>query len=182
MILRAVRRGASISCRRIVEAPVPKGFSVKKIKTKDKSKWLNNKKYRHFDNPRQTYIDIKNDSQYCQENTEVCKAIQEKVSNPKWVSKHAFLPFIGFGIKERRISKIHSQQEEIKYLEDLIKNSQDDEKKETAQVRLNNIKQTFKDNITKIRPIRYASHLDGHIYGFYASQILLPKYEKINPI
>lgn len=59
MILRAVRRGASISCRRIVEAPVPKGFSVKKIKTKDKSKWLNNKKYRHFDNPRQTYIDIK---------------------------------------------------------------------------------------------------------------------------
>lgn len=84
-----------------------------------------------------------------------------------------------FGIKERRISKIHSQQEEIKYLEDLIKNSQDNEKKKTAQVRLSNIKQTFKDNITKIRPIRYASHLDGHIYGFYASQILLPKYEKI---
>lgn len=156
-----------------------KGFAVKKIKTKDKTKWLDNKKYKHFDNPRQTYIDIKNDSQYCQENTEVCNAIQEKVSNSKWVSKHAFLPFIGFGIKERRISKIHSQQEEIKYLEDLIKNSQDNEKKKTAQVRLSNIKQTFKDNITKIRPIRYASHLDGHIYGFYASQILLPKYEKI---
>lgn len=160
------------------KAPVPtKECSMSIIETKKKQRWLEGKKFRHFDNPYKTYEEIKGDTKHCIENTKTCEHIKKIVSNPEQVAKHSFYPFIAFNIQERKVSKIKALQEEIRYLEYQIETANSEIDKLEFQKKLKDIKDNFREKITKTRPIKYASHMDGHIYGYYASQILLPHYE-----
>ncbi|SNR34296.1 Reverse transcriptase (RNA-dependent DNA polymerase) [Lutibacter agarilyticus] len=88
----------------------------------------------------------------------VRKNIQRYVLNPQKVSKHSFLPLIYKEIKQRRY-KVSSFNGEIK---------RSHKKVENGKIVSN----------SKIRKILYASHLDAHVYSFYAQQIIAPKYEK----
>lgn len=88
----------------------------------------------------------------------VRKKILHYVSNQKKVSKHSFYPLIYKEIKQRRY-KASNFKGEIKYSHKKI---------EKGKVVSN----------SKIRKILYASHLDAHIYSYYAQQIITPKYEE----
>ena len=88
--------------------------------------------------------------------------VEKFLLNENLISKHAFLPFIGYDIVERRFSK-------------LIEN------KKTKKVFSNHSYRTGdkneKNKIKKIRPIHYASHKANLIYAWYA-KILEYHYEK----
>lgn len=164
---------------KLYKVPVPtKELNMNIIEIKNKVRWLENKKFRHFDNPHKTYEEIKGDTKHCIENAKTCEDIKKIVSNPEQVAKHSFYPFIAFNIQERKVSKIKALQEEIRYLENKIDTTDDEEDKVELKKRLEEITENFKEKVTKTRPIKYASHMDGHIYGYYASQILLPHYEQ----
>lgn len=80
--------------------------------------------------------------------------VYKYVIDPKNIEKHAFYPFIHFELSSRKIKKngfkIVNGKKKI-----II------EKKES-----------------KIRPIKYSAHIDGHIYAYYAT-LLAPNYEKL---
>ncbi|MDV7188268.1 reverse transcriptase domain-containing protein [Lutibacter sp. TH_r2] len=84
--------------------------------------------------------------------------ILKYVSNPKKVMKHSFLPLIYKEIKQRRYKESNFYGE--------IRRSH--KKIENGKTVSN----------SKIRKILYASHIDAHIYSYYAQQIITPKYEK----
>lgn len=88
----------------------------------------------------------------------VRKNIQYYVSNPKKVSRHSFLPLIYKEIKQRRYKASNFNGE--------IKRSH--KKVENGKIVSN----------SKIRKILYATHIDAHIYSYYAQQIITPKYER----
>ena len=112
---------------KLYKVPVPtKELNMSIIETKNKVRWLENKKFKHFDNPHKTYEEIKQDNKHCIEHTNVCEDIKKIVSNSEQVAKHSFYPFIAFNIQERKVSKIKALQEEIRYLENKI-NTTDNE-------------------------------------------------------
>lgn len=80
-----------------------------------------------------------------------------RVSNPKYVAIHAFLPLIYKTLSERRYKKVGktAQGKQIR--------SHSEDGKSTK----------------KIRPIHYASHIDSQIYAFYNHKIISPAYENL---
>ncbi len=91
------------------------------------------------------------------------------LNSPEKITKHAFYPFIAFDIKDRRSNTINK----IKYYEKKQFELSGDEKNKCTKI----LEELKKKGITKKRPIRYASHIDGYIYAHYAS-LLNEKYEK----
>lgn len=83
--------------------------------------------------------------------------IKRYVTNHKKVAKHAFSPLIFKEIKQRRykVSDFNGVQK------------RSHKKIKDGKVVSN----------TKIREILYATHLDAHVYSYYAQQIITPKYE-----
>lgn len=83
--------------------------------------------------------------------------IKRYVTNRKKVAKHAFSPLIFKEIKQRRykVSDFNGVQK------------RSHKKIKDGKVVSN----------TKIREILYATHLDAHVYSYYAQQIITPKYE-----
>jgi len=102
----------------------------------------NRKKYKHIDAPIPAYK-LPNGTI-----SSAAKNIIKYITNIDKIAKHPFLPFIGYSIKERRISKI-------------------DKTKPRDQ----------QESIIKSRPIRYAAHFDSMIFSYYAT-ILYDLYEK----
>lgn len=100
------------------------------------------KKYKHIDAPIQAYVQC--DGKFPREALRIINYI----TNPDRIATHSFLPFIGYDIKERRLSKI------------------DKTKPKEQQV-----------SIVKLRPIKYAAHFDSLIYSYYAC-LLYDLYEK----
>ncbi|WP_289846639.1 antiviral reverse transcriptase Drt2 [Acinetobacter indicus] len=83
--------------------------------------------------------------------------IYDYVTNPKNIEKHAFYPFIHFELKSQKIKK---------------------DKTRFIRVPGKKPRHPIVKCAPKIRPIKYSSHIDGHIYAYYAA-LLTPKYEKI---
>ena len=79
--------------------------------------------------------------------------VYKYVTCPKNIEKHSFYPFIHF---ETTIKKIYKERKIIK----------------------GKIKKVVKKKPNKIRPIKYCSHIDGHIYAYYA-HLLSDHYEKV---
>lgn len=79
------------------------------------------------------------------------------VTDSKNIEKHSFYPFIHFELKITKIKKDKNKIIRIKGKKDRF-----------AIIKCPH----------KIRPIKYSSHLDGHIYAYYAA-LLTPNYEKI---
>lgn len=102
----------------------------------------NRKKYKHIDAPIPAYR-LPNGTI-----SSAAKNIIKYITNIDKIAKHPFLPFIGYSIKERRISKI-------------------DKTKPRDQ----------QESIIKSRPIRYAAHFDSMIFSYYAT-ILYDLYEQ----
>ena len=102
----------------------------------------NRKKYKHIDAPIPAYR-LPNGTM-----SSAAKNIIKYINNADKIAKHPFLPFIGYAIEERRISKI-------------------DKTKPRDQ----------QESIIKSRPIRYAAHFDSMIFSYYAA-ILYDLYEK----
>lgn len=100
------------------------------------------KKYRHVDAPIPAYVQCGGKFP--------CGALKiiSYITNPDKIAVHSFLPFIGYDIKERRLSKI------------------DKTKPRERQ-----------ESIVKLRPIKYAAHFDSLIYSYYAC-LLYDLYEK----
>lgn len=85
------------------------------------------------------------------------KKVYDYVTNAKNIEKHAFHPFIHFELTSRKIKKDKTKIIKIKGQKDRY-----------AIVKCP----------PKIRPIKYSSHIDGHIYAYYAA-LLTPNYEKL---
>ena len=81
------------------------------------------------------------------------------VSNPKKVSQHSFSPLIFKEIRQRR-----------------YKLSDFNGVKRRSHKKLEDGKTVSN---TKIRKILYATHIDAHVYAYYAQKIITPKYEAI---
>lgn len=77
--------------------------------------------------------------------------IFDYVTDPKNVEKHAFYPFMHFELTSRKIKKDRTRIIKIKGKKDRY-----------AIVKCE----------PKIRPIKYSSHLDGHIYAYYANLLI----------
>lgn len=86
------------------------------------------------------------------------KNIERYVTNQKKVSQHSFSPLIFKEIKQRR-----------------YKLSDFNGKLIRSHKKLKNGKPTSN---SKIREILYATHIDAHVYSYYAQQIITPKYEE----
>ena len=81
------------------------------------------------------------------------------MSNAKKVAQHKFSsPFIYRAIKSRR----------YKFSEDLGRRSHKSINDKGDLV-----------NNSKLRPIMYSTHIDSHVYSYYAHEIIQPKYEKL---
>lgn len=90
-------------------------------------------------------------------NTQIrAKELISKVTNPRFVARHAFFPLIHSIIKERKYKK-HPHDSKIRSHSHFIKG----EYKPSA----------------KNRPLHYATHIDALVFGYYA-EILLNKYEQ----
>lgn len=90
-------------------------------------------------------------------NSDERQEVVHRISNPKYVAKHAFLPLLYKTISERRYKKVG------KTIEGKQIRSHSEDGKSTR----------------KIRPIHYASHLDSQIYAFYNHKIISPNYEDL---
>jgi len=112
-------------------------------KNKDKDKWLKRKGYIHLTPPIPTSKD---------------NELRKKVTNPQWVEKHAFFPFLHYTIKERKYKRISKNSKIRKHTE--VKNGK--------------IQSTRKE-----RPIDYATHIDAHIYAYYGQNKIGVEYEKL---
>lgn len=102
----------------------------------------NRKTYKHIDAPTPTYK-IPNGTI-----STAAKNIIKYITNTDKIAKHPFLPFIGYFIEERRVSKIDKTKP-----------------------------RDLQDSIIKRRPIRYAAHFDSMIFSYYAT-ILYDLYEQ----
>lgn len=87
----------------------------------------------------------------------VRKKIEYYVSNPQKVARHSFSPLIFKEIKQRRY-KLSDFNDVLKRSHKKFKNGE------------------FVSN-TKIREILYATHIDAHVFSYYAQQLITPKYE-----
>ena len=86
------------------------------------------------------------------------KNIEKYVSKNANVSKHSFYPLLLKELKQRRYK--------LSDFEGIEKRSH---KKSKKGLVISN---------TKIRNILYATHIDAHIYAYYAHKIITPKYEE----
>lgn len=85
------------------------------------------------------------------------RVMEYYVSNPQKVARHSFSPLIFKEIKQRRYK--------LSDFNDVLKRSH---KKF--------INGEFVSN-TKIREILYATHIDAHVFSYYAQKVITPKYE-----
>ncbi|KAA3437669.1 reverse transcriptase/maturase family protein [Rufibacter hautae] len=85
--------------------------------------------------------------------------IKSKITNPRFISKHAFFPLIHCIIKERKFKKVKVNGQAAR--KHCYKDTDQDKFVQTA----------------KKRPLHYATHIDALIFGYYAS-ILQEKYEQ----
>ena len=85
------------------------------------------------------------------------KEIESYLSNPKKVAQHSFFPLIFKEIKQRRYKKSD--------FNGVFRHSHKKIDKQSKKIVSN----------TKIREIMYASHIDAHIYSYYAQKIIAPK-------
>ena len=85
------------------------------------------------------------------------KNIERYVTNQKKVAHHSFSPLIFKKIKQRRYK---------------LSDFQGIQKRSHKKTKNGNVVSN-----TKIREILYATHLDAHVYSYYAQQIITPKYE-----
>lgn len=83
--------------------------------------------------------------------------IYDYVTNPQNIETHAFHPFIHFEIKTQKIKK---------------------DKNKIIKVKGQKDRYAIIKCAPKIRPIKYSSHIDGHIYAYYAA-LLTPRYEEL---
>ncbi len=148
----------------------------KKILRKNKIKWLENKKYQHFGLPTRTYIDIKDNDKFCHENLINIQRVENIVKNPKKIARHQFYPLISTKILERKFGKHKQVMYDLETRNHKIPTADPTERRKLLE-EITEIEKNFKKQLSKERPIKYASHLDAHIYAYYASEILLPKYE-----
>lgn len=88
------------------------------------------------------------------------KKITQLVSNPNWVARYAFYPFLHKKIPQRRY-KINGYDLEGKPI-------RGHKKEKNGRIISNK----------KLRPIHYANHLDAQIYAYYSSEIIQLKYEE----
>ena len=84
-------------------------------------------------------------------------SIEKYVSNPENIAKHSFSPLIFKQLKQRRYKLSNHNG----YMIRSHKNEKNDEMVSN----------------TKVRDIHYPSHIDAHIYAYYAKEIISPKYE-----
>ncbi|WP_205461854.1 reverse transcriptase domain-containing protein [Mangrovibacterium lignilyticum] len=110
------------------------------MKQKD---WFKPRGYRHIDNK----ITLAEKS-----------VILKKVSNERYVAKHAFLPLLYKTISERKYKK-------LEYSDGVFYRSHSDRK--------------TGESTKKVRPIHYAAHIDAHIYAYYNHKKLTPAYEDL---
>lgn len=89
--------------------------------------------------------------------TSIRKNIERYITNQKKISQHSFSPLIFKEIKQRRYK---------------LSDFNGVEKRSHKKIKNGKVVSN-----TKIREILYATHLDAHIYSYYAQQIITPKYE-----
>jgi hypothetical protein len=80
------------------------------------------------------------------------------VSNPIKIKQHRFSPLVFRAINNRR----------FKFSDELSRRSHKSVNDKGE-----------KENNAKMRPIMYATHIDAHVYSYYAHEIIQPKYEKL---
>jgi len=133
------------------------------------ARWLEIKGYSHLDRPRRLVVQNKIDKN-------AFSYVKNYVEDPEKVAKYMFYPFIGFDIVERRAGKINSFIYETERLQKELKTASTEEEKKELQRKLE--ESLERKSIKKPRPIRYAAHMDGYIYSYYAKEILTPLYEE----
>lgn len=80
-----------------------------------------------------------------------------KITNPKYIEKHAFFPLLYVTMKERRYKRVSNE----------------------SSLRSHSvIKNGVKKSNSKKRPLHYASNIDALIFAYYA-KLLSDKYEKL---
>lgn len=132
------------------------------------TRWLEIKGYSHLDRPKRLVINNKI-------NENAVTKIKNYINNSEKIAKHRFYPFIGFDIIERRGGKINGFKYDTERLKEKLKEASSEEDKEKLQAEIN--KSLEKKSVKKPRPIRYAAHMDGYIYSYYAKELLTPLYE-----
>ena len=158
-----------------------------KPKVKKFSEGITFKIYTHFDRPFSRYIKYYDSRQkrlkFKLKNADAIENLKNKVlnyvSNPINIEKHAFYPFIGYDISERKASLINKYNYERERLNNRLKELFDTEEKEQVHMQLEELE---RKNIIKIRPIRYASHLDSCVYSFYAKKMNELYEEKVKSL
>lgn len=116
---------------------------------KKKKSWFKPKGYIHLN---QKYNSL-----------EKVKSIKHLVKSPKAVATHAFFPLMFKQIPQRRYKVVGYT------MDDYPKPIRGHKKVKSGKV----------ESTKKLRPINYATHIDAHIYSYYASEILAKKYEQL---
>ena len=116
------------------------------------------KKYLHFD------------KEFCSDNPEKILKLTGYIKDHKMIASHSFMPLIGSTSIERRISRKKTYWYYKKMLENNLDNN------EIASVCRKQIESFEENGVKKERALAYASHLDSHIYSYYAA-MLKPLYE-----
>ncbi|KOH43675.1 reverse transcriptase domain-containing protein [Sunxiuqinia dokdonensis] len=86
------------------------------------------------------------------------RIVLRKLSNPKYIAKHAFRPLIYKTLSERKYKKLKDS-EGVYYRSHFERDTGESTK--------------------KVRPIHYACHLDAQIYAYYNHKILSSPYEDL---
>ena len=111
------------------------------------------------------------DKEFLSSDLKKVKKLASYIKDPKKIASHAFMPLIGNTVVERRISRKNTYH----YYKNMLAKHQDDE--EIASVCRAQVESFESKGVKKERSLAYASHLDSHIYSYYAT-ILRALYEK----
>lgn len=111
------------------------------------------------------------DKEFLSSDLKKVKKLASYIKDPKKIAAHAFMPLIGNTVVERRISRKNTYH----YYKNMLAKHQDDE--EIASVCRAQVESFESKGVKKERSLAYASHLDSHIYSYYAT-ILRALYEK----
>ena len=111
------------------------------------------------------------DKEFLSSDSDKIQKLSSYIKDPAKIASHAFMPLVGNTIVERRISRKRTYW----YYKNMLAKHQDD--KEIAAVCKAQIENFESKGVIKKRSLAYASHLDSHIYNYYAS-ILRALYEE----
>lgn len=87
--------------------------------------------------------------------------IERKVTNPKWITHHAFFPLLKKTVRTRRYKKMGYSSE-----------------RKPIRDHFNENKKPKPESNAKSRPIEYATHIDSLIFSYYAKEVLAPIYDQ----